>query len=1534
MKKSILSLLLLFLALFFGYSQSSDYCETEVRHLGIPAETASAIFLTITNVDPGTVLVEIESANDDPVDLLLIAGGSGAAISDEDTTVMGKISRTLSWGTAPDSVTLNVLWSKESFGGNWQLNPTDITIPFAASCPPDGPTQVDLPITFDDPDVDYALFDFAGAASQIITDPTDTTNTVAQTIKTDAAETFAGTTIDTNGLANPIPFTAENTRMSVRVWSPDAGIPVRLKVEDTSNPAISVETEDTTDLAMQWDTLVFNFANPSQGTPALDLGDTYDKATIFFNFGTSGADAGEKTYFWDDVQFLPASSTSEFCETEVKHLGIPAEDASAIFLTITNVDANSMLVEIESANDDPVDLLLVTGGSGAVISDEDTTVMGKISRTLSWMSPPDSVTLNVLWSKESFGGNWQVSPTDITVPFEASCPLPTPDQVDLPITFDDPDVDYGLVDFGGNASNIVADPEDTTNQVVETLRTDAAEVFAGTTAGGDGLASPIPFTGNDTRMALRVWSPAVDIPVRLKVEDATNAAISVETEVLTTVAMQWDTLEFDFAFPAEFSPPLDPANTYDKVSIFFNFGKTGAEAGAQTFYWDNVEFIGGGGLNLLDLPITFDDPMVNYTLVDFGGNASSIVPDPEDAANQVVESLRTDAAEVFAGTTAGANGLNEPIPFSNTDTRMAVRVWSPEADIPVRLKVEDASNGAISVETETVTTVAMQWDTLVFDFAFPVEGTPPLNLDNTYNKLAVFFNFGKTGAEAGAQTFYWDNVEFIGGGGLNLLDLPITFDDPDVTYTLQDFGGAASNVVADPTDATNQVVETLRTDAAEVFAGTTAGSNGLSAPIGFTMDNTTMTVRVWSPEEGIPVRVKVEDAANGAISVETEDTTTVAMQWDTLMFNFSNEVPGTPAINLANTYDKVSIFFNFGKTGAEAGAQTYYWDDVALSEGAAPGTPPDLPITFDDPDVDYGLADFGGNASNIVTDPTDDTNQVVESLRTDAAEVFAGTTAGVDGLANPIPFTGSDTRMSVRVWSPEAGIPVRVKVEDASDGAISVETEDTTTVAMQWDTLVFDFAMPVAGTPVLNLSNTYDKVSIFFNFGKTGAEAGAQTFFWDDVEFIGGGGMEEPLDLPITFDDPMVNYTLVDFGGNASVIVPDPEDATNQVVESLRTDAAEVFAGTTAGANGLTNPIPFTNADTRMAVRIWSPEADIPVRLKVEDISNAAISVETEVLTTVAMQWDTLVFDFASNVDGTPPLNLNNTYNKVSIFFNFGKTGAEAGAQTYYWDDVEFIGGGGLNLLDLPITFDDPDISYDLQDFGGNASNIVDDPTDNTNKVVESLRTDAAEIFAGTTAGANGLANPIGFTMDNTKMTVRVWSPEAGIPVRLKVEDASDGTISVETEDTTTVAMQWETLEFDFSNEVPGTPAFDLTNTYDKVSIFFNFGKTGAEAGAQTFYWDDVELFDPTVRVEAVPADESGINIFPNPVRDVVFISFDEPKAQPVQLQLFDASGKQLREQWLSDQQTALNVSGLMPGLYLIRLVDDRKHYTHRLIVK
>jgi len=256
---------------------------------------------------------------------------------------------------------------------------------------------------------------------------------------------------------------------------------------------------------------------------------------------------------------------------------------------------------------------------------------------------------------------------------------------------------------------------------------------------------------------------------------------------------------------------------------------------------------------------------------------------------------------------------------------------------------------------------------------------------------------------------------------------------------------------------------------------------------------TTFKLKVWSPIV-CQVLFKLEDQANGAISTEVMGNVTTANQWVEIQYNFSGAG--------SELYDKLVIFFDFATTTDH----TFYFDDVEGPEygGGTPVVGLYFPVTFDDPLINYALTDFGGNASEIIVDPTNASNHVAKTIKTATAELWAGTTVGgTVGFADPIPFEEGYTSMSVRVWSPTAGTPMRLKVEKSSDPTISVETEANSTVANAWQTLVFDFSNEAPGTAELNLAYDYNKASIFFNFGQTGAQAGEQTYFWDDMEFMG-----------------------------------------------------------------------------------------------------------------------------------------------------------------------------------------------------------------------------------------------------------------------------------------------------------------------------------------------------------------------------------------------------------------------------------------------
>jgi len=345
--------------------------------------------------------------------------------------------------------------------------------------------------------------------------------------------------------------------------------------------------------------------------------------------------------------------------------------------------------------------------------------------------------------------------------------------------------------------------------------------------------------------------------------------------------------------------------------------------------------------------VSFDEATAP-TLAGFGGaEDATVVADPAKPANKVARVVKSATAELWAGTTVSVCPGNSiaRVPFEATKTQMSVRVWSPVSGIPVRLKVENAANGAQSVETEAAVSVAAGWQTLVFDFAKPVSGTPALNTANTYDKASIYFDFGTPGARSGARTYYFDDLSFLGSrftaacAGVPSSQT-ITMDEAPPP-SLAGFGGAEdATIAADPANAANQVARIVKSATAELWAGTTISTAaGNTIPrIGFATGQTTVTARVWSPVANIPVRLKVEDSTNAAVSVETEATVTTASGWQTLSFNFANAVAGTAALDLAARYDRLSVFFDFGTPGAAVGAaRTYYIENIVYPLAAGGG---------------------------------------------------------------------------------------------------------------------------------------------------------------------------------------------------------------------------------------------------------------------------------------------------------------------------------------------------------------------------------------------------------------------------------------------------------------------------------------------------------------------------------------------------------------------------------------------------------------------
>jgi len=210
------------------------------------------------------------------------------------------------------------------------------------------------------------------------------------------------------------------------------------------------------------------------------------------------------------------------------------------------------------------------------------------------------------------------------------------------------------------------------------------------------------------------------------------------------------------------------------------------------------------------------------------------------------------------------------------------------------------------------------------------------DVTNTYNTCGVCGTVISGCTDATATNYdptaTVDDGSCVYGPILTQIDLPVTWDDTTVDYTVTPFGGTTASLTADPTNASNTVLMVDRTAGSPTWAGTTLGTNaGFATDIPLTLSNSTMSVSVWSPQAGTPIRLKVEDSNDPTHTCETEVNTT-ASGWQVLVFDFSNEAPGTQPLSIGLgfgwTYNKASVFCDFGNV--PSASTIYYLDDVTF----------------------------------------------------------------------------------------------------------------------------------------------------------------------------------------------------------------------------------------------------------------------------------------------------------------------------------------------------------------------------------------------------------------------------------------------------------------------------------------------------------------------------------------------------------------------------------------------------------------------------
>lgn len=570
---------------------------------------------------------------------------------------------------------------------------------------------------------------------------------------------------------------------------------------------------------------------------------------------------------------------------------------------------------------------------------------------------------------------------------------------------------------------------------------------------------------------------------------------------------------------------------------------------------------------------------------------------------------------------------------------------------------------------------------------------------------------------------------------------------------------------------------------------------------GETTEFTQAIVISFLPPENLVITVT--PVSGDAFSVDVSAEADLAVGFE-VYFGDDPNAEATPLMvgeTITHTYPEVGTY-ELRVVALSGGVETIEAVQEVIIEN-----PIVLPIDFESSTIDYAFIDFGGAVNTVIDNPdssgVNTSSKVAQFFKEPGAEIFAGT---ILELGAPIDFS-SQQAFKISSWSPQAGITVKLKIENATDGSISAEIDATTTVENSWEVLQFDFS-------TADLTQEYSKIIVFFDFGNPGT---GTNYYFDDIAQT--TITSEPFDLFEDFEGAAPIFT--DFGDiGATTVAANPAmggiNETANVAQLTKNVGAQVWGGTFFE---LTDAyIDFADVK-KMRLKSYSPFSGKVIKLKLEN-ADASITHEVDVLTTVANAWEEMVFDFEDAPDAQ--------YIRVVVFYDFGNPGD---GSVYYFDEME-VGDGGLvsTVADLPV-----------EDFEGTPPTFVvfgniEDATiaanPNTSGINPSamsasqVKTSGSEVWAGTFFE---VPSPLDLTTFSS-VSVMTYAPSSDIVIKLKLENA-DASITHEIDITNSVANDWEELVYDFS----GAPAAD----YTRIVIFFDFGNAG---DGSNYYFDEIEL--------------------------------------------------------------------------------------------
>lgn len=290
--------------------------------------------------------------------------------------------------------------------------------------------------------------------------------------------------------------------------------------------------------------------------------------------------------------------------------------------------------------------------------------------------------------------------------------------------------------------------------------------------------------------------------------------------------------------------------------------------------------------------------------------------------------------------------------------------------------------------------------------------------------------------------------------------------------------------------------------------------------------------------------------------------------------------------------------------------------------------------------------------------------------------------------------------------------------------------------------------------------------------------------------------------------------TFGDIGGATVTAASAPEGGSGKALKILRATGSESFAGTAVDfAKGVTGS-QYYSVSAR--VYVDAAAAGKPIKLKLESANGSMQSDEIESGQAVVAGWQTLTWVF-----NTSP---GRTFNKMIVLPNVGTAGS---GENFYLDDIKLYKGRVLANFD----------AFTPGWFGSNGSAVVTKdvgPTGGSGNAMKVVK-NAPDAWAGAAVNLDApLRNATSYTV-----TARVYSPTAGVPMTMKLQNFNNDSQAVQASAKQAVVQGWQTLTWEFNG---------ATDWWWLEKLYFQ-PNDGAPGTGEVYYIDDIKARVSTVQL-------------------------------------------------------------------------------------